>query len=340
LITKSPEDGSVWNAGEVMKKTGLVLSTVFFADGSKAVVTHATSLLHGARVVAVGSAEQVARGAELLGGFAPEPLRSQTEGFQLRRYMLSNPELGGKNIAEIQRLLEPLGAVLTRLRRGDIDLPIDPQLQVQPGDRVRIVSYPESEPKVGKLVGDSLHVLAESGYLSFALGLFLGILLGQVPIPIPGLERPVTLGVAGGPLVAALILGRLGRTGPIVWSLPLSNNLTLRSFGLILFFAAVGTKAGSGLLAVANLQGAFLVALSCAVLLVTQLLLWSALGWIGVRDPAAKLGYSCGLQTQPAAFTFVTQRLQSPAFSVAYASAYPLATLVKIILAQALVLAA
>jgi putative transport protein len=92
------------------------------------------------------------------------------------------------------------------------------------------------------------------------------------------------------------------------------------------------------LVAVANLQGVILVAISCLVILVTQLLLWSALGWVGVRDPAAKLGYSCGMQTQPAAFTFVTQRLQSPAFSVAYASAYPLATLVKIVLTQALVL--
>jgi putative transport protein len=211
-------------------------------------------------------------------------------------------------------------------------------MQVQLGDRLRVVCYPETEPRIQKLLGNSLHVIAESGYLSFTLGLFLGLLAGHIPIPVPGLARPIELGIAGGPLIVALILGRLGRTGPIVWSLPLSNNLTLRSFGLILFFAAVGSRAGGGFASVLNAQGSILIALAVLLVTVTQLLLWQALGWAGIKDPAQRLGYACGMQTQPAAFTFVTQRTQVPAFSVAYATAYPLATLVKIILAQALVL--
>jgi putative transport protein len=113
-IGTEPPEGGTWVAGDVMERTGLVLSTIFFGDGKKAIITRWTELPQGARIIAIGSPEQLAAGATLLGGFSPEPLHSQVEGFQLRRYMLSNRELAGTTVGHIQRQLEALGGVVTR----------------------------------------------------------------------------------------------------------------------------------------------------------------------------------------------------------------------------------
>ena len=100
--------------------------------------------------------------------------------------------------------LAKLGAVVSRLRRGDVDLTVSDQTLLHLGDRVRVISYRDKEPEVRKFFGNSVTVLTETGYFSFALGIIFGLILGQIPLPVPGLSEPVRLGVAGLPLVAAL----------------------------------------------------------------------------------------------------------------------------------------
>src|SRR5262249_9579412 len=116
------------------------------------------------------------------------------------------------------------------------------------GDRVRVVTDPKHMDAVSAFFGDSYRAISEVNILTLSLGLALGLLIGLVPIPLPGGVH-LSLGYAGGPLLVALILGTYERTGPLVWRLPYSANLTLRQIGLILFLAGIGTRAGSALLA-------------------------------------------------------------------------------------------
>jgi putative transport protein len=166
--------------------------------------------------------------------------------------------------------------------------------------------------------------------------LALGLLLGAVPIPLPG-GLSFKLGLAGGPLLVALVLGALQRSGPLVWSLPYSANLTLRQLGLILFLAGVGTRAGYAFF-MTFAQGAGL-AIFAAGALITTFTAWAML-WVGYRVlkiPMGQLaGMLAGLMTQPAVLGFALESSGNDLPNVGYASVYPIATIGKIVLAQLL----
>ena len=155
-----------------------------------------------------------------------------------------------------------------------------------------------------------------------------------MPIPLPG-GVTFRLGLAGGPLLVALVLGQLGRTGPMVWSLPYSASLTLRQIGLILFLAGVGTRAGHGFVTTLAHGGGFLVLLAGAF--VTMVTAVAAL-WIGrrfLRLPMGVLtGMLAGIQTQPAVLGFATEQTHDDLPNVGYARVYPIATIAKILIAQ------
>lgn len=338
-VVSAPPGQDAWSASEVMDRTGLILSRVFFPDGRREVVTSHTRLTEGCRVIAIGSPEQLEAGAKLLGAFSTKTLETQHEGFEIHRYMVSQANLGGSCVREVQAELEKMGAVLTRLRRGDVELPVRPDVRIEMGDRVRVVSYPSSVPEVRKFLGDSLEGLSETSYLSIMLGILLGLLLGAVPIPVPGLAKPLQLGVAGGPLLVALAVGYFGRTGPIVWSVPITTNLAFRNLGLVLFFAVVGVRAGGGLVDVIDLNALVLVALGVAVMLIAHFAFWGMLWVRGERDLAVLLGLSAGMQTQPAMLAFAGKRAPAGVVAVNYAAVFPLAAILKIVLAQVLVLA-
>src|SRR5690606_29442850 len=121
-------------------------------------------------------------------------------------------------------------AIVTRVRRGDVELLPDADTVLELGDRVRVVAPRERMPEVAKFFGDSYQALSEIDVITFGLGVALGLLVGAVPIPLP-YGSSFELGLAGGPLIVGLVLGRLGRTGRLVWTLPYSANLTMRQLG-------------------------------------------------------------------------------------------------------------
>ena len=172
--------------------------------------------------------------------------------------------------------------------------------------------------------------------LTFSVGCALGLGLGLVPIPLPG-GLELRLGLAGGPLIVALVLGHLGRTGPVLWTLPYSVNLTVRQLGLILFLAGIGTRAGydfvrylasgGGLLAFAAGAG---MTLSAAALT-----LWA--GATLLHLPFGTLaGTLAGLQTQPAVLGFALEQAKDESPNVGYATVYPVAMITKVLLGQIL----
>jgi putative transport protein len=336
FVTQLDAEGKPYTALTAHESTGLVFSRYRRTDGTIDLAHPESVFSPGTLVIAVGDEKAWEAGFERLGQMAEVPLENNLDGFRVHRYFVSRREVVGKRLGDLG--LEKLGATLSRVRRGDIDLPVSPETILQLGDRVRVISYRETEPQVRKFFGNSLQLLTEHGYISFGLGIFLGLALGAIPWPIPGLSEPLRLGSAGGALFVALILGYLGRTGPFIWNIPYSANLTLRQLGLLLFLAAVGLRAGGGVpLALAE-DGLFLILSGLGLTITTYGVLWLVLHWLREPSAVSVLGISCGMQTQPAALAFAAARVLVMPLNIAYALVYPFALILKVVLVQVLLL--
>ena len=160
---------------------------------------------------------------------------------------------------------------LLHVRRYDMDIVPTPDLMLEFGDRVGVLMPPDRKEEIRRHFGDTVKATAEFSYVSLGIGMVLGVLLGLIPIPIPGVGI-VTLGIGGGPLIVALILGKLRRTGPLLWVMPLPANIVLRNFGLAMFLAAVGINAGQPFVRTVSETGLTMLFIGVAVLLTTVLI--------------------------------------------------------------------
>jgi putative transport protein len=201
---------------------------------------------------------------------------------------------------------------------------------------VRVLARRLDLDAVSRFLGDSHRALSEIDVLTFSLGLGLGLLAGMVAIPVPG-GMTLRLGLAGGPLVVALVLGARQRTAGMLWTLPHNANQTLRHFGLILFLAGVGTRAGGAFFeTVRQAEGLRLLGAGALVTLVVGAVTLG-IGYRVLRLPMGLLtGILAGVQTQPAVLAFAQEQSRDDLPSVGYASVYPVAMILKIILAQVL----
>ena len=305
-------------------------------DGKVSLATDDAVPVPGDLLSLVGPPEDLDAVTAYLGEESAEHLDLDRSQFDYRRIFVSNPKIVGQTLRDLN-LPQQFGAIATRVRRGDIEMLAHDDTVLELGDRVRVTARREDMDTISRFFGDSYRALSEIDILTFALGISLGLLLGLIPFPLPG-GLTFKLGFAGGPLVVALILGALGRTGPLIWSLPYSANLTLRQFGLVLFLAGVGTKAGYPFVKTfAEGDG---VPLFIAGVAITTLTAVTTL-WIGHRllkmPMSLLMGLVAGLHTQSAVLGFATEQTQNDLPNLRYASAFALAGIVKIILAQLLV---
>jgi putative transport protein len=299
------------------------------------VATPDVRLKAGDLVTVIGPPIDLARIVSVLGERTDERIDLDRREIDYRRIFVSRAEVAGRTLRELD-LPRRFNAVVTRLRRGDVEFVPGPDTVIELGDRVRVLSRRANLPVVAKHLGDSYRALSEIDVMSFSLGCGLGLMLGLVPIPLPG-GVTVRLGLAGGPLVVALILGNLGRTGNVVWTLPYNANLTLRQIGLILFLAGIGTRAGYDFLNYLKSGGGLeVLALGAAVTTVAAgLTLW--IGTAVMRVPFGTLtGVLSGLQTQPAVLAFSLEQAQDETPNVGYATVYPVATIAKVVFGQLL----
>lgn len=303
--------------------------------GDDAQLVKAGTLLQAGDLVSViGTEADVQHVVDFLGARVPDVDLGEDRGtYDYRRMFVSNHQLFGRHLSELN-ITERLGALVTRVRRGDLDLLATANTVLEPGDRVRVVAPRSRMREVGKFFGDSYKALSEIDILSFSLGLVIGILLGQIPVPLPG-GGVFRLGNAGGPLVVAIILGWRERTGPLVWTIPYSANLTLRQIGIVMFLAGVGTRSGYAFFQ--TLLGSNGLPLFLGGLLITVATASLALiiGHKVLKIPFSLLiGMVSGMQTQPALLTFSAQQTGNEVPNMGYASVYPVAMVTKIVLAQ------
>ena len=304
--------------------------------GDSVILADPHSCFHpGDLVTAVGTAEELEKVTRFLGEKSGTEIDLDRREFDFRRVFVSNPKLAGRRLRDLH-LKANHAAIVTRIRRGDDDILPSGDTVLELGDRVRVITDRDRMDEVSAFFGDSYRAVSEVDILTFSLGLALGLFLGTIPIPLPG-GTELRLGFAGGPLITALILGTVGRTGPMVWSLPYSANLTLRQIGLILFLAGVGTRAGYGFITTFTKEGGLLLfaAGTFITFFTAVVMLW--IGYRVLKIPMSLLtGMLAGLQTQSAVLGFALEQTRNDLPTVGYASVYPVATISKILLAQLL----
>lgn len=296
-----------------------------------------TRLAPGDLISVVGIPAELDKVTAFLGEASAERLELDRSQVDYRRIFVSKPAIAGRRLRDLN-LPQLFSAVVTRVRRGDIELLPHGDTVLELGDRVRVVAPRANMPAISRFFGDSYKALSEIDVLSFSLGIALGMLLGQLPIPLPG-GITVRLGAAGGPLVSGLILGTLARSGPVVWTLPYSANLVLRQTGLVLFLAGIGTRAGYSFVSTAFSPSGFAVFLAGALITSLTSLMLLVIGRQLLKIPMNKLiGMLAGLQTQPAVLSFAAEQSGDDLPNVGYATVVPVAMVAKIVTAQLLLI--
>jgi len=293
-------------------------------------------LLPGDLVTVVGPRADAERAVGRLGRESAEHVELERGDVDFRRIVVSHRAVAGKTIADLD-VQSHHGGTVTRVRRGDVDMVAAPGLVLELGDRVRVVAPPERMTEIARYFGDSYRELRELDVLSFSVGVALGLLVGAIDVPLPG-GGSFALGFAGGPLVVGLVLGAIGRTGPIVWQLPHSANLTLRQLGTVLFLAGIGVNAGNAFGdTILSLQALGVIAAAVAAA-ATASLATVLIGTLVLGLPLTTLtGIVSGMQTQPAVLAYASEQVEDDTqVNVGYATVVPLAMILKIVLAPLL----
>ena len=282
---------------------------------------------------AIGDAATLERFVADVGHPSTVALTLDRSALDYRRIAVSNPDVVGVPLAML-RLDRKYGAVATRVRRGDVELLATDDLPLQIGDRVRVVAPRERLREVAKLFGDSEKGASHFSMTGFMFGLALGVLIGMLEFPMPG-GATFELGMAGGPLLVGLLVGRVGRTGPILWTLPHGVASTLIHLGMMLFLAYAGSNAGAALAdALGTPVGIQLLILGVVVTMVTAVVAIAGSWFFGGMFGPRLAGALAGMQTQPAVLAFANDRTKDdPRVNLGYALIYPAAMIVKVLLA-------
>jgi putative transport protein len=293
-------------------------------------------LLPGDLISVVGPDQALDEVVAFLGRESAEHVELDRGDVDFRRIVVSHRAVAGRTIADLD-LPTQHGGTATRVRRGDLDMVAAPGLVLELGDRVRVVAPPSRMAEIAKFFGDSYRELRELDVLSFSVGVALGLLIGAIEIPLPG-GGTFSLGFAGGPLIVGLALGAIGRTGPIVWQLPHSANLTLRQLGLVVFLAGIGVNAGEAFGSTVVSRDALGVVAAAVVVAATASLVTVLIGTLALDLSVRTLaGILSGMQTQPAVLAYASEQAEDDTeVDVAYATVVPLAMILKIVLAPLL----
>ena len=307
--------------------------TMVRKEGQNFVPTSDTVLSAGDAILVVAEREDaIAKAAAQLGRLEPGRLASDRADLDYIRVFVGKASVVGVPLASLPM---PAGypTHLLHVRRYDADLVPSPDLMLEFGDRVGVLLPPDRKDEIRKFFGDTVKAAAEFSYVSLGLGMVLGVLLGLIPIPIPGIGI-VTLGIGGGPLIVALILGKLRRTGPLLWTMPLPANIVLRNFGLAIFLATVGVNAGQPFVQTVSESGFTMLFIGAAVLLTTVFIVL-LVGQYVFKIPYDDLvGVASGATGNPAILVYSTKMAPTERPDIGYAMIFPSMTLVKVIAAQ------
>ncbi len=289
-------------------------------------------------VTAIGPQEVIDHLIARMGHASSLHLPLDRSDVDFRRILVTRSDIAGKTIGEL-KLGHKFGAVATRVRRGSLDLLATDDLTLALGDRVRVTAAADQLARVARFFGDQERETGNINPVATMAGIAIGVAMGAIAIPMPN-NVTLMLGNAGGPMIAGLILGKLQRTGKIVWTLPHAASGAMSELGLLLFLMYAGAKAGAALFtSLAGTPWLQMIGIGVVVAL-TSALLQILLGRYVFKTRVFEMaGQLSGSQTQPAVLVFVNERLKfNPNVNVAYSFAYPAAMVSKVMIAPLLVL--
>ncbi len=277
--------------------------------------------------------------AVMLIGEVVENVSLTTKGTELSvvRVVVTNEEVLNKRIRQLH-LKKRYEVVISRINRAGIELVPSEETALQFGDMLNIVGKKEAINEVAALVGNAEHKLIQAEMLPVFLGVLLGVILGSLPIAIPGLPVPLKLGLAGGPLVVAILLGRLGSVGKLYWFMPPSANLALREMGITLFIAVVGIKSGGNFIDTLLYGDGLVWAGYGALITLIPLLIAGLIGRMLLKINYLSIcGALAGSVTSPYGLAFGSSMYpNSGEVALSYATVYPLSMFFRIMMPQIL----
>ncbi len=255
-----------------------------------------------------------------------------------RRILVTQSNINGKTLGELH-FNSMYGVNVTRVNRSGMDLFASRQLTLQVGDRVMVVGPQDAVERVAGLLGNQLKRLDHPNIVTIFVGILCGILFGSLPLAIPGIPTPVKLGLAGGPLIISILIGRFGHKVKLVTYTTMSANLMLREVGLALFLASVGIKAGGSFVqTVVEGDGLLYVGIGFLITIIPLIIMGIVARWRHKLNYYTLMGLIAGSNTDPPALAYANQVSSNDAPAVGYSTVYPLSMFLRILTAQLLIL--
>ena len=308
-------------------------------DGNKACIADATSRVHcGDKIFVVSSIEDKEAILAFL-GCEIEMLEEEWGEFEgqlvSRRIVVTRPEINGKRFVDL-RLRTKYGINITRVNRAGVDIIPHQGMELQLGDKVMVVGSEEAINEVSKLLGNSLKKLHEPHIFTLFLGIALGVLVGSIPLI--DAPQPIKLGLAAGPMLMAIIIGRFGTHWHLITYTTLSANLMLREVGLAMFLASVGLASGDGFIE-ALAGGGYIWLLYALIIAVVPLLIVGVYARLCHKsDFFSIMGMLSGSMTNPIALNYANSLAGNDMPAISYATVYPLAMFLRVVIAQMMIL--
>lgn len=255
-----------------------------------------------------------------------------------RTLVLSRKVLNGKRLGQLQ-LRHTYGVNVSRITRGDIKLLATDDLRLQYGDRLTVVGEPKSLDQVEKFLGNAVQTLSEPNLAAIYLGIILGLVLGTIPVSLPGMSGPVRLGIAGGPIIMGIIVGSLGPRLHFISYTTRSASLMLRKLGLSLYLACLGLEAGRDFfLTVMRPEGFLWIGVGFLITIIPVLIVGTIALHTRRYDYGTICGILCGSMANPMALGYANDTTKGDTSSIAYASVYPLGMFIRVLIAQMIIM--
>ncbi len=333
LVVENPNlDGKSLREIELGSMTGAVISRVMH-DGRTFTPVGNTRLFLGDVVKVVGNTASLQKASVMIGSESKQEI-PLADTYEVNWVLVTNKDVINKSLQSLN-LTAYYGGTITRIRRSGIDLSPNRTFKLRFGDKVLLACEKENMKKVMKLLGNDEKRLKETDFLPISLGIVIGVLVGLIRFPVFGLFE-FSLGLTGGVLTSALLLSRIGKTGPVIWSMSGSGNQLLRKMGLLLFLAAVGTQAGAHMAETLTEYGWKLLWIGIAITVLPMIITALVGRFVMKMNFSTLLGVIAGSMTSTPGLAAADARTDTDAASVGYATVYPMALVLMIVFSQIL----
>ena len=327
------------NISEVTEKVkGKFVISRIFHNGEIIAACSESTIMENDIILVVTQKEHTHEIVSQIGVLSSMDLSSRSGSLVSRQILVTNQDVFGRKLGTL-KLRNKYNINITRLNRAGIELIASPGIRLQMGDKLTVVGDEGSLGKVSQVLGNSLKRLNEPNIVPIFIGILLGVILGSIPVKIPGIVNPLKLGLAGGPLIVAILMSKYGHKLQLSSYTTPSANLMLREIGIVLFLASVGITAGEKFIpTLISGDGFIWMAYGAIITLVPILIIGFYARFFLKRNYLEICGLLAGSMTDPPALAFANNIAQSEAPAVAYATVYPLVMFMRIFLAQLILL--